>query len=318
MMRRSSILRLAVLPLLCFCLFANAEMKKQVLVKVEFWEITNVDEKEYGIKYEWDNNEGTDTSNSEVRLYDGSVINLPGPGNRGISGYSRFSGNFLDAHYGKLSLKIQAGIHDNRARILASPHITVLDGETASINLGDQVPYTTAQDGTNNIVTEFLQTGVKLRITPTIHRDNFVELDVLPEVSAISGFQPENLNAKAADRHYDLPVIATRSAQTNVLVKSGSKFIIGGLLGEQEIKITTRVPVIGSLPIIGLFFSSKDTKKETTDLIITIQPFILDPTKPFKIEPKFKEELKFEKGRAAESLSKSLSKQSPSENPPEK
>ena len=236
---RKSILNFSLMIFLFLCLPGYCELSKQVLINVEFWEITYSDELEHGVEYRWNREAGD--------LYDSSLY-LPGPSSNPVSEISNLSANILDVHYGNLGIMIRVGIFENRARILSNPKIIVIDGQEAYFNTGDSVPYTSRNESTNNLITQFYDTGVKLTVVPTIRKDNFVELSVAPEFSIITDYVPgEEVSSDADDSNpnYELPIIAERKATTNLLVKSGSKFILGGLLSENNINTTWKVPIMG-------------------------------------------------------------------------
>ena len=226
-----------------------------------------------------------------------SSLYLPGPSTNPISEISNISGNLLDTHYGNLGFMIRMGIFQNRARILSNPKIIVIDGQEAYFTTGDSVPYTSINENTNNLITQFYDTGVKLTVKPIIRKDEFVELSVIPEFSIITDYVPGKEEGTSDDTtpDYELPVIAERTAKTNLLVKSGSKFILGGLLSEKNIDTTWKVPIMGSIPVLGLLFSSKYVEKRISELVISIQPIILDPKEPFVFPQKFTEQIKFER-----------------------
>jgi type II secretory pathway component GspD/PulD (secretin) len=149
------------------------------------------------------------------------------------------------------------------AKLLANPKITTISGQTASIFVGDRVPIVlTDEEGRNTL--EFLESGINLKVTPRISDDEYVTILVEPEVSTFIW---------RADTAY--PQIRTREAQTNVRVKSGQPFVLGGLLQEQENEAIKRIPFLSQLPILGKLFQWKETKHMQTEMTIFLIPRIV-------------------------------------------
>ncbi len=113
------------------------------------------------------------------------------------------------------------------------------------------------------------EVGIKLNITPLINADGYITTTIQPEVSSVTGFAGQNS---------DLPIVATRQASTTVRLKDGNSVIIGGLLSEEKTTTTTKVPILGSLPIFGYLFRHQVTRTAKTDLVIEVTPHIMtDP-----------------------------------------
>jgi type IV pilus secretin PilQ/predicted competence protein len=163
-------------------------------------------------------------------------------------------------------------ISEGHARVLASPKIATLNGHEASILIGSRIPYVTtgtvfaggAAAPTTQIEKE--EVGVKLRITPLINPDGFITTHIAPEVSSIVDFRGPN---------NDLPVVSTREASTTVRIKDGSSVIIGGLLSEERGSQVTKVPLLGSLPLLGKLFQHQSSTVEKHDLVIEVTPHII-------------------------------------------
>ncbi|HTO91065.1 MAG TPA: secretin N-terminal domain-containing protein [Candidatus Sulfotelmatobacter sp.] len=165
-------------------------------------------------------------------------------------------------------------ISEGNARVLANPKLATLNGHEANILVGQRIPFeiqgTTfagnAASPTTSIQTE--EVGIKLRITPLINADGFITTKIEPEVSSAS-FRPLS----------DLPVINTRQASTTVRLKDGNSVIIGGLLSENKTTNITKVPLLGSIPGLGVLFQHHSITSQKTDLVIEVTPRIL-PEQP--------------------------------------
>lgn len=167
-------------------------------------------------------------------------------------------------------------IRDGNARVLANPKIATLNGKPASMLVGQRIPFqvsgTTFAGGgaaqTQQIQRE--EVGIKLSITPLINADGYITTVIRPEVSSVTGFRGQNA---------DLPVVATRQAETTVRLKDGSSVIIGGLLSEDKSSTVTKVPILGDIPGLGYFFRHVNTTTTKKDLVIEVTPRIL-PEQP--------------------------------------
>ncbi len=155
--------------------------------------------------------------------------------------------------------------------LLSNPRITCIDGQEAHITVGSTVPYKTIdtredQGGTlrtfEKVIT--VEVGIKLRVTPTINDDGYITMKINPEVSEVTSFI-ENI-----------PVIEKSESETTVIAKDGVTIIIGGLIKEQEISKQSRVPVLGSIPVLGIPFRSTSKSKVKTELVILLRPQIVE------------------------------------------
>lgn len=151
-----------------------------------------------------------------------------------------------------------------KARILASPKIAAISGQEATFFVGDRIPIVlTDDDGRQQM--EFLESGITLTVLPRISNDDFITIDVRPEVSL---FVHSNTT--------EYPQIRTREAETTVRVKDGQPVLIGGLIQEQEGETINKVPFLGNLPVLGKLFQKSSTTKEKTEMNIILIPRIVD------------------------------------------
>jgi type II secretory pathway component GspD/PulD (secretin) len=147
-------------------------------------------------------------------------------------------------------------VDSGKAEIHATPRVATLDGEGAEIFLGRDRYFaisTTTSEGTSTTSRlESIRTGISLKFTPRISPDTGeIVVQIEPEVSdAIEGAT-------------GLPTVNRRKVATTVRVKDGETIVIGGLNLKSQYESKTKVPVLGDLPILGIFFSS--TKNVTTE-----------------------------------------------------
>ena len=186
-------------------------------------------------------------------------------------------------------------------QILAEPTITSLSGQPASFLSGGEFPFPVVQGGTGgftSVTIQFRPYGVKLEFTPYVNPDGTILLKVAPEVSAL------DYTNEVVISGYDIPAIDTRRAQTEVELKDGQSFAISGLLDHRLSDAFSRMPGIGSIPILGQFFKSYNKTASTTELVVIVTPTIVDPlhtpvpppplpvlSKPFLDNKKFDQQL---------------------------
>ncbi len=158
---------------------------------------------------------------------------------------------------------------------LSNPHIIAVNNQEARILVGSTEPYvnsttTTPASGptTTAETVNFIQVGVKLYVTPTIHKDGYVTLKIKPEVSSVT----RNITTS---NNNTIPVVDTSEAETTVLVKDGVTIVIGGLIKDEKLNTDKKVPLLGDFPLIGAAFRSKDYFTRKTELVIFLTPRIV-------------------------------------------
>jgi type IV pilus secretin PilQ/predicted competence protein len=158
----------------------------------------------------------------------------------------------------------------NQTKIVSNPTIVTLNNTEAFINVGSEFPvpnYTYNQERGSFEVSGFTYKpiGIILKVTPQVNARGFIKLSLEPEVSQQNGTTTFGGAGGAA-----IPIIATRKAKTQVSMKDGYTMAIGGLLRTQITNGGTKVPVLGSIPVLGRLFSSSTKNEDSTNLIIFI------------------------------------------------
>jgi pilus assembly protein CpaC len=153
---------------------------------------------------------------------------------------------------------------------LAEPTLTALSGETASFLAGGEFPIPTAQ-GISGTSIEFKQFGVSLAFTPIVLEGGRISMRVRPEVSELSSEGAITLNG------FRVPSLTTRRAETTVELGSGQSFMIGGLLRNGGQNTVERTPFLGNLPILGALFRSNSFRRNETELVIIVTPYLVRP-----------------------------------------
>ena len=164
------------------------------------------------------------------------------------------------------SAKLNALVSDGKAKILARPNITTIQGHEAVINIGGDVPVptqTVTERATTNTVT-YRQAGIILRCTPRVNAEGQITAEVHTEVST-----PEFVTDLKAYR------FQRRSADTMVRLQDGETMVIGGLIGSEESHSLSKVPFLGDLPILGAFFKSVRHSHTESEVMIFLKAHVL-------------------------------------------
>lgn len=153
-----------------------------------------------------------------------------------------------------------------KAKLLASPHIVASNGREAHILIGDKVPVQTEHlsNGETSVSTTYEDAGIKLTYTPQIHPDDSVTAAIYAEIST-PVFVPE-LKAYR---------IATRQARTVVHVRDGEPLYIGGLIRQEDVESLRKVPLLGSIPLLGKLFQYRYKSHKDTEIILSVTSNVL-------------------------------------------
>jgi general secretion pathway protein D len=243
-------------------------IRRQVLVEVTLAEVQLTDELSFGIDWFLRGRNGTTgTMRSLTNGQSGVLPDTPTgtvPPFLGGLQLINMTGNEIRA-------VLQTFGNDNRAKILASPQVMVLDNEKAEIKVGDRISVQTQSQtgvstGTGVLNSfQYLETGILLAVTPRINSGGLVTLEVNQEVSEVGATPAGNPN----------PDIATRSAKTSVVVASGESITLGGLIRETKQYGSTGIPLLSKIPLIGAAFGTQNFTRRRTELVLIITPKIV-------------------------------------------
>lgn len=168
---------------------------------------------------------------------------------------------------GIINIHIDAVLHalqtDYELNILSRPYLVTLDNQESEIEVGDQIPYKALnQYGITSY--EFKSASVKLVIKPHINNDSTMTIELRTNADFQNGQTPDGI-----------PIIATRRAHTIVKVKNGKTIVIGGLMRKQKVESISKVPILGSIPLLGFLFRKSVHSTIKTELVIFITPRIV-------------------------------------------
>mgnify|MGYP006288979491 CR=1 FL=1 len=195
-------------------------------------------------------------------LEDRLNVNLPVSNPAGALGISFLANNFL------LDLELSALEAQGEGEVISTPRVVAANGQESFIQQGVEIPFEEATTaGATNV--EFKEAVLELRVTPLITPDNRVQLALAVKQDTVGEiFQ--------TGRGGSVPSIDTREVGTSVLVENGQTLVLGGIYQEERNYNTTKVPMLGDVPVLGTLFRRRATQDEKRELLIFITPNILD------------------------------------------
>jgi len=171
--------------------------------------------------------------------------------------------------------------------ILSTPQLLTSDNKEAEILVGENVPFisqsqttsalgvttsgaSTGSTPVSGIVNSIVRqdVGIILKITPQITEGDHVKLDIYQEISSVKN-QSDALTISLG------PTITKRSTKTSVVVKDNQTVVIGGLMQENDEETTTKMPLLGDIPLFGWLFKTKNASKSKTNLLIFLNPHVI-------------------------------------------
>lgn len=222
----------------------------QIMIEAKILEVTLTDEDSYGL--DW-----TKFFNSDG-----------GSGSFGTQGLANANspGLFFSYANDNISAVLDALTSQGRVRTLSSPKLLAIEDQESSVIVGDRRGYsvvTTVNQVTTESI-EFLESGVILRVTPSVDANGEVMMDIHPEVST-----------GVIDPLTGIPSQTTTEVTTRMIVPDGQTIFVGGLIKHRIEESKRGVPVIGRVPGIGRLFSNRENVQTNTETIVLITPTIL-------------------------------------------
>jgi pilus assembly protein CpaC len=181
-----------------------------------------------------------------------------------------------------LTATLQAFERYGVTRILAEPTASAVSGESARLTVGGEIPIPGPPAcGTGGFCTVsiiYKDYGVSLKFTPIVLAAGRIELHLATEVSDIDNTQSAQLLSG-----FPAPAFFTRKNETTVEIPSGGSIASAGLLQTKSLQIINGLPGLLDLPILGALFRSSDYRRQETELVIIVTPYIVKPAKPDEI-----------------------------------
>lgn len=161
---------------------------------------------------------------------------------------------------------------DSNTKLLAKPQLRISEGEKSKLFIGESVPirittFNPAQTIGGNVVPidsyQYRDVGISIEITPRVHHDNNVTLELAIKIDAIAGEITEQ------------PIFTSRIVETKIRLADGETNLLAGLIKTEKRESLTGIPGLSSIPILGKVFSNTKNENTKTDLVITMTPHIL-------------------------------------------
>lgn len=153
---------------------------------------------------------------------------------------------------------------------LASPNLTTISGETATFLAGGRFPIPQSS-GFGEVSVTYQDFGVSLSYTPTVLSNGRISIRVAPKVSELSSAGAVRING------FEIPAISTREAETTVELGSGESFMIAGLMQNSYSSTVDKTPGLADVPVLGNLFKSDGYRKNETELMIVVTPYLVKP-----------------------------------------
>ena len=229
------------------------QQPRQILIEAKILEVTLDDTESYGL--DWRK----------------IVTAQKGDGNFGIRGLSSPAspGFFFDFINPNIEVFLDTLKARGRVRTLSTPKLLAMENQEAQVIIGDRIGYkvtTTINQVTTESI-EFLESGVILKVTPSVDGQGRIMLDVHPEVST----------GNIAD---GIPSQTATAITTQLLVPDQKTVFMGGLMKQRLTEVHDGVPVLGDLPIVGRLFSNREKVSVNTETVVLITPYLIDEREP--------------------------------------
>jgi general secretion pathway protein D len=237
---------------------------RQVMIEVTVAEVTLTDELRHGV--EWA------LKNIEINGMSGPLTALKSIATPGGLQWAAMSSS------GQVKATLDLFAKDSRVTILSTPRIMVKSGETASIDVGTEVPIITSQataadlpssggDGSILQSIQYRKTGTLLDIEAVVHSGQRVDLKISQEVSEATQTDTSDISS---------PSILSRKLQTSLSLADGQSTLLGGLISSTSSDGKTKVPLLGDIPVLGRAFQNRTKSGVRTELLLLITPYVLE------------------------------------------
>jgi general secretion pathway protein D len=167
---------------------------------------------------------------------------------------------------------------DSTSKIIQNPQIRALDGQKASLKIGDRVPVATGSfqpgvgglGGINPLVNtqfQYIDVGVNIDITPRVHANRDVTMKMMLDISSVTS----RVNIGGIDQ----PVIGQRKIEHEIRLKEGEVNLLGGILEETDVKSLSGIPGLGQIPLFRYFFSTEHKERSENEIVFVLIPHVV-------------------------------------------
>lgn len=216
-----------------------------------------------------------------------------------LSGTRPFDGGLSLAFQKLTDMQLEVLMHlmqeDTSYNMLSSPRVLTMNNQDAVIIVGQKLPIIKSDSsgglGVTTISTSlerYEDIGIKLKVMPQVCDESFINLIVHPSVRELLGYQSGKVGTSAGGSAgislTEYPVVATREAETHILVRSGQTVVIGGMLRDKKSTTQIKVPFLGSIPLLGALFRRDSVNTEKMELLIFLTARVLQETDELSVK----------------------------------
>jgi general secretion pathway protein D len=254
--------------------------QRQIAIEATIAEVTLNDQLNYGVQF-------------FLASKKGSISNVISSGNGGLGSGVEPPSNAVNAAAGALMNRVLPGfnfligaensprvildaLHNvTNVKVLSNPSLVVLDNQAATLQVGDQVPFSTGSatvlTANNTVVNtiDYKNTGIILRVLPRANATGNIVLDIEQEISNVAA------GGAAAGAPNLTPTISQRRVKSSISVNSGQTVLLAGLINETESMQRQGIPLLDSIPGVGDAFSHQNKSRARTELILFIRPTVI-------------------------------------------
>ena len=250
--------------------------QRQIAIEATIAEVTLNDQLNYGVQYFLASQKGSISStipgvatNSTTAIEPASnAVNAAAGAllGRVLPGF-----NFLIGSENSPRVVLDALHNVTNVKVLSNPSLVVLDNQAATLQVGDQVPFSTGTatvlTANNTVVStiDYKNTGIILRVLPRANSNGNIVLDIEQEISSVAAGSAGSLT----------PTISQRRVKSSIAVTSGQTVLLAGLISENENKTRQGIPILDSIPGVGDAFSHQNNMRTRTELILFIRPTLI-------------------------------------------
>jgi pilus assembly protein CpaC len=251
--------------------------EQQILLEVKFAEVDRTKIQQFGINF-FSTGAANTIGTVTTQQFSPPTLSSSGSGTGATSTFT-FT-DLLNVFLFRPDINLGTTIKDLETKsvleILAQPNLLALNGQKASFLAGGEFPFPVVQGGGSQgvaVTIQFRPFGVKLDFTGFIGKDGVIRMHVAPEVSTL------DFSNALVISGFTVPAISTRRAETEIELKEGQSFGIGGLIDNRAQVQLSKVPGIGDIPILGHLFRSQSLNRSHTELVVLVTPHIVDPVR---------------------------------------
>lgn len=201
--------------------------------------------------------------------------------NGALPGGGTIGGTYTGPNGDSLTGSIRAFERVGLVRTLAEPNLTAVSGEAAKFLAGGEYPVPVNQDASNGSVTvEYKPFGVGLAFTPVVLSGGRISLKISTEISELTTQGAFTLGSSTTGTSLTIPALTVRRAETSIELPSGGSMMIAGLIQQTTRENLDALPGVGSVPIIGSLFRSRDFLSGDTEMVVIVTAYVVDPNNP--------------------------------------